>query len=66
MSSQSESVAISVRQYKDWWEWVVTDTASQPPFRLGAGLASDRESAWADAASVVNDLAEDQEEVAGA
>lgn len=59
-STQSEAVLITVRRHRDWWEWVVTDTASSPPFRLGAGYAPDRASAWLDAAEVIADVVEAQ------
>lgn len=41
------------------WSWSVTRLTPAPQVLLGAGVAPNRESAWADCASVVNDMGED-------
>lgn len=51
----SESVSVTVRKAAHVWEWHVVNTASRPPSLLGLGTAPSRETAWEDAATVVND-----------
>lgn len=55
---QRSVVSVTVQPWSDGWAWRVQRVEPRPVALLGEGTAPDHESAWADAASVVNNEGE--------